>query len=273
MVSMSTSGKPDSVAIHALAVETITAPRPVTTQVLDHILAQHEVSSEKVNDWLVAELSSLEPYELDLLLSPLFTPDFPTRSRFEPCLGSGQLTSGELTGLIEKLADESLEVPLLHEGVSVRTTVPHVVVDRFLRLLHLDAPLPEEAHAELATLPTDVRCLLRDRAWQRRGSRRVLPDLLEAVRRTGQDMTDYVRFITDFVRTHRPNTREECAVFLGNLAEACEQDLKSYESGARSFFNVELKTTHAGKWKPRDEIIREHRATIEKARALSLLLD
>ena len=146
------------------------------------------------------------------------------------------------------------------------------MVDRFLRLLHLDAPLPEEAHAELATLPTDVRCLLRDRAWQRRGSRRVLPDLLEAVRRTGQDMTDYVRFITDFIRTHRPNTREECVVFLDNLAEACEQDLKSYESGARSFFNVELETTHAGKWKPRDEVIREHRATIEKARALSLLL-
>ncbi len=273
---MSPNPAPDTAAIHALAVEALTAPRVATAQVLDHILAQHEITSEKVNSWLAEDLAQLEPYELDLLLSPLFTPDFATRLLFEPCLGAGRLTPGEVDDLVERLDSDGLKFTLLHEGASVPTVVPRVAIDRFIRLLHLDAPLPDEARAEIAELPAElpaeVHCFFRDRAWQRSSSRKLIPDLLDAALRAGPDVTDYMRFITDFIRTHRPTTREECVVFLGNLAEAYEADLKKYETGVRSFFNVELQTAHAGKWKPREEVLDEHHEMIEKARALSSLL-
>jgi hypothetical protein len=146
------------------------------------------------------------------------------------------------------------------------------VVERFVRLIHLEVPVPEEAALTLDPLLAEVRCYLRDRVWQRDPSRKLLPTLLEAARRAGGNLPDYVHFLTDFMRSHRPSSREECLSFLENLEHAYEDDLAKHQSGSRSFFSEQLSATYAGKWATNEDVIAAHGRMIAMAQALRRML-
>jgi len=262
--------RPD--AVESLVCEELTSPRALTTQVLDHLLAAHEVVGGEVVDWLRGKLAELESYELDLLLSPLFTPAFATRVRYEEALGKGCLDPTEVDDLIRRLETRELSMTLLHEGEQIEEPLPQVVLERFVRLAHLDSPLPEEALQDSGPLVPEVRCYLRDRAWRRLQSRRLVPSLLQAARSMGDDFPEYMHFLTDFLRSYRPRSREQCVTFLDNLAQAYKADLEKHRSGVRSFFNQELQAAYAGKWSVDGDVVTLHERMIAMAEALRKVL-
>jgi hypothetical protein len=100
----------------------------------------------------------------------------------------------------------------------------------------------------------------------------LLPTLIDAARRAGSDFSACLGFLTDFMRTHRPASRDECVRSLVDLAEAYEEDLRRHESGSRSFFNDELKASYGGQRAVSDETIRLHKGNIAMARALHQIL-
>ncbi len=271
---------PDREATVALARETLTRRRALTPQILGFLLAHHEVTGDNVASWLRDHLEDLESYEFDLLLSPLFTPDFAMRVRFEDALGDGCLDKSSVDALIQELASEELPMVLLHEEERIETTLPEVMIERFVHMLHLDAPVPEEVLAPesaFAPLSPEVRCCLRDRVWARPQSRALLPHLLAAARSIGEQspgehFSDYVYFLTDVVRSHRPAGLEDCLRFLDNVAEAYYKDLRKHESGSRSFFNDELKASYSGKWKVGEDVVAMHERMISMARSLKSAL-
>jgi hypothetical protein len=252
--------------------EALKAPRPLTPQVLQYLLSSHEVAEGEVVSWIEREMPKLESFELELLLSPLFTPDLPTRLGFEALLGEGHLRGEDVGRLVALLAAERLPMTIVHESVRIESPLPDVITDRFVRLLHLDSPLPEEAVGPFGPLAPEVRSLLRDRSWQRPRTRKLIPVLLRAARRAGDDFTESVRFLTDFVRSHRPASAEDCRAFLENVAAAYEEDLERHQSGGRSFFSQELKASHAGKWSLDADVVAEHRRLSAMARVLARVL-
>lgn len=259
---------PDLLQAIELASEALGSPRALTPQVLQYLLAHHEVKGNEVLAWLKEKLSGLESYEHDLLLSPLFTPDFPARLKFEGMLGESWFSTAEVDRLIENLNERGLRLTLHDEGDRVETSLSPVLVARFVHLLHLDTELPLDLLEPFRPLEAEVRCHLRDRAWQRLQTRKLLPLLFEAAQSAGEDFSGYVSFLTDFVRSHRPASREECISFLQNTAKAYEDDLKSHRSGVRPFFDQELKNSYSGKWKVADEVVAEHQRMISMARTL-----
>ncbi len=266
--SLQQRSRPDLEGVEALAREVLGAPRLLTPQVLHYLLAQHEVRGDEVVSWLRDRLGGLESYEHDLLLSPLFTPDFEARLGFEDLLGEGALDAACVEGLIESLKGRGLLLTLLHEGERIESPLPPVLAARYVNLLHLDADLPMDLLEAFRPLEREVRCHLRDRAWRRPQARQLLPVLLAAARRAGEDFIAYVRFVTDFVRSHRPASREECVTFLKNMAQAYEDDLQSHQRGERPFFDEELKTSYSSRRKVAQETVREHLDMISRARAV-----
>lgn len=258
----------DLAPLEELAARALSSSRILTPQVLQYLLAQHEVKGSDVAAWLRERLEGLESYEQDLLLSPLFTPGFEDRIRFEDVLGERSIDGSEVEKLLERLAQRCLRLTLLHEGESVESPLPLVLLERYVRLLHIDSELPGDAIAPFRPLSAEVRCQLRDRAWQRSGTRDLLPTLLRAARSLGEDFSGYVRYLTDFVRTHRPLSREQCVAFLQNMARAYEEDLQSHQRGVRPFFDEELKGSYAGRRKVPEEVVAEHLDMISRARAL-----
>jgi len=260
--------RPDLGRIEELAAQALSTSRPLSSQVLQYLLAHHEVEGSEVVPWLREKLPSLEGYEQDLLLSPLFTPEEEVRLEFERLLGESWLDPAEVEAFIQRLAGRGLRLTLLHEGERLDAPLPDVAVERFVRLLHLDSELPIDALAPFDPVDAEVRVQLRDAAWRRPASRALLPSLLRAALSVSEGFASTVRFLTDFVRTYRPASREDCIAFLDHLAEAYEVDLQNYQSGLRSFFDEELKGSYGGKWKVPEEIVAEHRARAALARAI-----
>ena len=263
---------PNLNALTELAAGELTRCRSLTPQVVDALLSQHEVVAEQVVEWLREELERLESYEQDVLFSPLFTPDLALRVRFEEALKEGCLSAEDVEQLIADLISDDLRLTLEYEDETVESAMPPVAIERLVRMLHLDLPLPNEEIAPFRPLSPEVRCLLRERTWQRRQHRELLPVLLSAARSSDVDFTQTVHFLTDFVRSHRPASKEECVTFLANVAEAYEEDLKKHTSGDRSFFNPELKASYAGKWKVEEDVVDRHNRAITIARALGAAL-
>lgn len=261
--------RPDWKAVGDLARQALTRPRSATQQVLEHLLAHHDVSSGEVALWLREELSTLESYEIDLLLSPLFTPEFRDRLEFEKVLGEASLEATEVDELASGLARENLNMTLLAEGETVEAPLPEVLIERYVRLLYLDSKLPPECTTTTgAQLSPEVRCHLRDKVWQFPRNRDLLPALLDAAREVSGELPGHVRFLTNFVRSHRPGSLEECRTFLDNLAQAYEDDLRKHLSGTRSFFNDEIRATYAGRWSVDEDVVTSHRHMVSMARAL-----
>ncbi len=259
-------------AIHSLLEKVLTTPRALTTQVLEHVLSAHEVVEDRVLDWLRSDLEELETYEVELLLSPLFTPSFDERVRFEAALGHGCVDAAEVDEVIELASAAEWRMTLEHEDERLEAALPRVVIERFVRLLRLDAVLPDGAVDEFAPLPADVRCHLRDRAWARPASGRLAADLLAAGRSVGGDIAGSIGFLTEFVRAHRPVSIDDCVRFLDNVAKAYEVDLEKHRSGERSFFDAQLHSEHRGKWAVAADIVDEHERSIALARALRCAL-
>ena len=253
-------------------VETLTQPRPLTPQVSQYLLAHHEVLAGEIAEWMRKSIGSLESYELELLLSPLFTPDLDAHVQLEEALGKGVLAASEVEDIVGELAAKDLQVALLLDDDTVSASVPEEIIERYVRLLHLAAPLPVDSFPRAAQLRPEVRWYLRDPTWQRRQSRELLPTLLGAAERVGSDFEDYIRFLTEFVRSHRPSNQQDCAQYLASLAQAHEDDLRKHETGARSFFNDELKATYAGTRQVSEDVVLSHRRAISMARALQTML-
>jgi len=240
----------------------------LSPQVLSYLLTHHDVEGLDVLPWLRDRLPGLEGYEHDLLLSPLFTPDMDARLRCEETLGEFALEKEDVEEVLHRLAAREARFELLHDGESLDVELHPVLIARYVRLLHLDAGLPLEEAAAFRPLSPLVRLHLRDRAWHRPQSRALIPSLLGAALTTGLDFTEQVVFLTDFVRSHRPSSLADCVVFLANTAKAYEDDLEKHRSGARPFFDPELKGSHAGKWKVADETVARHERAIAMARGL-----
>ncbi len=266
------SKKPDFGAVQHLTREKLAEPRPLTPQVLGHLLSQHEVASDQVTSWLRENLPQLEPYELDLLLSPLFTPGLEQRLCFEEVLGDSSLSEAEVDELLETTQQSDVKITLLHESEQIESPLPEVVLERFVRMLHLESEVPRPALDRFGTMTAEARCHLRDEVWKKRRNTELLPSLLTAVERIGSDFPGYVHFLTDFVRTHRPSRLEECVTFLDNLAEAYEDDLRKHNSGTRSFFSEELQASHAGRWRVDETVVDTHKRMITMARTVREML-
>jgi hypothetical protein len=250
------------------ACDALTAPRPVTPHVMAHLLAQYEVPAGEVAAWLRSDLAKLESYELDLVLSPLFTPDLPARLRFEHILGTDHLDDLEVGALLGTLEGLGLRMTLSIDSSRVEADLPAVMIERFVRLLHLDAPLPEVVLDDLEGLDPEARLCLRDRTWRLERNRAMLPSLLRAAKRTGEDLTGTIHFVTDFLRTYRPASRNECLAGLEHLAQAYRDELDRYQSGSRSFFNPELQAAYRGKWPTNEAAVADHKRLLATAESL-----
>jgi hypothetical protein len=118
--------------------------KPQTQRQLSHHLAEH---SSSMTSFLTCAASALEEHELDILFGPVFTPTLDERAEVADVLYHWRPTAEQLAHLVTELA---AEVPYalvrLPDETEAQLTLHEVMVDRFVRLLRLDAA-PDAATA------------------------------------------------------------------------------------------------------------------------------
>ena len=90
-------------------VETLAAelerPRELSARVLNYIEDNYNVEHDAVGIFLTEELPKLEDYEIDLILSPVFTPKLADQAVFAELLGRGSVPREQWPVIVEQLAE------------------------------------------------------------------------------------------------------------------------------------------------------------------------
>jgi hypothetical protein len=130
--------------------------KPQTLRQLEPYLAEH--ASASVGDFLLCAASLLEDHELDILFGPIFTPTLDERAEVADLLFHWRPSVGEVSELVTALcASLPHATVVLADDSRAKLTLHEVMVERFVRLLRLDAaPEAPDAAAMRDALPVEL---------------------------------------------------------------------------------------------------------------------
>ena len=126
-----------------------------TQRQLDQQVAEHH---SHLASFLAGASGLLEEYELDILFAPVFTPTIDERAELADMLFHWRPTEEQLRRMVPKLCEQlGQAVVILSDGAQAKLTLHEVMVERFVRLLRLDAgPEPQVSAALRDALPADL---------------------------------------------------------------------------------------------------------------------
>ncbi len=245
-------------------------PRLLPPQVAKHLSGTYGVSLDGISEFLGNELPKLEDYELDLILSPAFTPTLEEQAVVAAHLSRASVPQEQWPALVAALAARPTRAQLLAEDrLAVEVTLREVTLERYVHRLRLHGTIPEDLFQRIEALP------LADRA------------LLKAIaRRAGWSTPARLDVLAKFLSNSAAGTRTADAVALLNLIETYEpadaaellsrlphwQQVLRHEigqaSGPKPFFNERVQELHGG---GRDQRRLEDNRITTKERELEFL--
>src|SRR5690349_3538169 len=103
--------------------------REVTPQVVNHLLETYDLDRDGIGAFLVNELPKLEDYEIDLILSPLFTPTLKDQAVFAELLGKESVPAPQWPALIQQIISGPTQAQLVtSDGASHAVPLREVTV-------------------------------------------------------------------------------------------------------------------------------------------------
>lgn len=223
-------------------------PRPLPAQVVQHLEDVHEVPRGESAAFLTTRLAALEDYEVELILSPAFTPTLEDQAAVAGVLGAHSVPETGWPELIARLLARPTRAHLqTEEGQAAEFPLPAVVLERYVRRLRLQGALPETTQALLQAHPGGdhpLLCAIARRAiWSSPGRRDILDRFLQTPA-GGGTRADAVGLLR-LMETYEPGDRAE---FLARLPQ-WRQALRLEVAGAgapRPFFNERVEDLHGG---------------------------
>ncbi|MBF0308149.1 MAG: hypothetical protein HQL56_01285 [Magnetococcales bacterium] len=247
----------------------LTRPRSMKTSAISKMAGYLNLDNP-LDGFTTQCLARLEDYEIEFMFAGMFTPAISDREaceRFMPL--EGILVEFRLD-LLHQMVRERIFCPVYLGRETARLVIPEVVLARYLRLLNLEAPVtPEINELILAVVPPGghqrARCTARRRAWRDVKSKAILEGCLRIMGEKHSFSHEKLDFLSDFMRTYRPE-------HLKNLVGQLHHLVESYhEEPEHPVFNQELEDYQAANIRAKScgEAMRNYRVS----NAQSLLKD
>lgn len=231
--------------------EELERPRPLPAQVVRHLTTTYDLDTEALGAFLSDRLDGLEDYEVDLILSPMFTPAFSDQALFAPMLGTEALSPATVDALIESLARRPTNARLItDDGVTHRSKLRPVTIERFVRRLRLEGSVPEPLSRQLATAaPESDRALAlavaRRAIWNLPGRQALLGRYLEQAQARGAWSATDLLTLLRLTETYEPAGLDDFLSRLPGWIESVRRDITS-ASSPKPFFNERVEDLHGG---------------------------
>jgi len=252
--------------IELLAADLV-AERPLTAAVIAHIAAEYNFPADELDRFFTTRLPSLEEFEVEISLSRLFTPDSDLGARAFALIPDRGLTAEEEREVVRCLGERHLTATLRSGSERYPMGVTPVLLERYVRLLNLRAPLdPEVARLIDEAAPEGDRPAARHWGrlpqWQGEERARLLAAWLAAAGERSSFRLDRLIYLTRVVKSYRPHDLDDLDRQLTNLADALDN------LDPTPFFSDELRESHAEQHQASDhaaarrvEIAREQEIT------------
>lgn len=248
-------------------------PRPLTLQVMNHLSGNYGLERDALGPFLESQWSKLEDYEVDLILSPLFTPSLADQAVFAELLGAESVPASTWPGLIQALVDRPTRGSLMTEdGQNHLLPLRDVTIERFVRRLRLDGAIPATLFDLLRhLLPAADRPLLtaiaRRATWENVARREILVQYLTVALRDDQYRRDDAVELLTLAETYQP---AHVADLLGRMPH-WEQVLRheiNLAANPKAFLNERVEELHGG---GRDQRRQDNARIDQKERELAAL--
>jgi hypothetical protein len=236
--------------LEALAAE-LERPRELSARVMNYIGGNYSVEHDAVGAFLVVDLPALEDYEIDLILSPAFTPKLADQAVFAELLGSESGPREDWPRLVEQLvARPTLARIVTPDSHAHPVPLREVTVERYMHRLRLEATIPasllEMINREFP--PADrpmLKAIARRAVWETEPRIEILQRYLagSAELKTYQP-ADAIGLL-DLVEGYKPADFADLAAWIPRRQDSLREQINT-ASGSKPFFSQQVEAMHGG---------------------------
>lgn len=225
--------------------------RDVSTQVINHLIGTYGLTREAVGSFLTEELPKLEDYEIDLILSPLFTPTLRDQSVFAELLGRDSVPSDQWPELVQQLVARPTRAQLVTEDQQTHAVpLRDVTIERYVHRLRLEATIPEPLFKLLTHFPSAsdrplLKAIARRAIWEREARREILIRfLLNTSSGDGHGCRDAIELLK-IMETYEPADMNDLLARIPHWQRVLRSEINA-GSGTKPFFNERVEELHGG---------------------------
>jgi len=237
--------------LEALAAE-LERPRELSPRVLNYIEGNYSVEHDAVGAFLTEELPKLEDYEIDLILSPVFTPKLADQAVFAELLGPDSVPRDEWPALVQQLAQRPTRAELMTlEGKAHPVRLREVTIERYVHRLRLEAKIPNAIFdlLERCTAMEDrplLKAIARRTIWDDAGRRGILERfLMAAAADRGNCTLDDTLDLLNLMENRKPSDVENLLADIPRWQADLRKQVE-VASGGKPFFNEDVRLMHGG---------------------------
>ena len=235
--------------IEVLAAE-LERPRELSGRVVNYISGHYGIDDDALGRFLTDQLPELEDDEVDLILSPLFTPKLADQVIFAEALGQDSVPRQQWPALIEELSARPTRTPLITpDGRSHVVILREVTLERYVHRLRLDATIPTTLFELLKRMPTQDRPMLkaiaRRAAWDDANVREILSRYLELTFDDGSYCVSEAMELLELVESRKPASVSDLLARIPGWQESLRQQIDVARQ-AKPFFHDEIRALHGG---------------------------
>lgn len=236
--------------VQTLAAE-LERPRPLPAQVVNHLSGTYGIDRDALGPFLVNELPKLEDYEIDLALSPVFTPTLHDQAVFAELLGPAAVPAAQWPGLIQQLAARPTIAQLFTaDDQSHAVPLREVSLERFVHRLRLDATIPESLFKLLCQLPPAadrplLKAVARRAVWENETRREILVRYLIAATGSESYQLDDAVELLKLAEIYQPADVASLLAQIPHWQQVLRQEINEATS-PKPFFNERVQELHGG---------------------------
>jgi hypothetical protein len=253
-------------------VQELERPRELPPRVVNYINGYYGIDYDAIGTFLTGDLAKLEDDEIDLTLSPLFTPKLAEQSLVAELLGSDSVPPDQWPVLIQELARRPTRAQLVTpDGQSHDVILREVTIERFVHRLRLEGRISESVARQLDRVPAPDRPMLkaiaRRAVWEKDGPQSILLRYLSnAIDRGSYSLEDAIELL-NLVEGRKPADVPDLQARMSGWQEALRQQIEG-TPGARPFFHSDIQLMHGGS---RDQRQLDDQRASAKERELAFL--
>ncbi|HLQ78964.1 MAG TPA: hypothetical protein VK210_16515 [Terriglobia bacterium] len=235
-------------------IETIAAelerPRELSNQVVKHLDGAYSIDREVIGPFLERELPTLEDYEHDLILSPLFTPKLNDQSIFAELLGATTVPRTDWPALIGELSNRPIRARLVTgDQQSHSVVLREVSIERYVHRLRLDGTIEDSIlkcidqtpNADHPMLKAVARRAVWEKTEQRDILRRYLTGSLSAGTYSPSDSVNLLKLVEDYQPANSPALLSRIPRWQQTLRDEIQT---AYDP--KPFFSGSIQALHGG---------------------------
>jgi hypothetical protein len=233
--------------LETLAVE-LERPRPLPARVLNYIGQTYGVDQDAIGPFLSDRLFELEDYEVDLILSPVFTPKLADQAVFAGLLDRDSVGSEQWPDLIEQLVRRPTRARLIDDVGTHIVPLHEVTIKRYVDRLRLDGTISEPTArlidgASSASEISILKAVARRAVWSSDARNKILECYLAAAVKNGSyTLADAIELVNT-VETVKPAGMTELLAWIPRRKEALREQINT---GGKLFFSQNIQELYGG---------------------------